>query len=82
MVLRRVTAFEATSETPIFQVWRSNDVLLEDCAGWGATDKTLQAYGSDRLHWYVPEEVEAIDRAKAAGAEILRDQLRKTMMGR
>jgi NAD(P)-dependent dehydrogenase (short-subunit alcohol dehydrogenase family) len=39
-----------------------------------------QAYGSERLHWYVPEEVEAIDRAKAAGAEVIRDQIRKAVM--
>ncbi len=38
-----------------------------------------QAYDSDRLHWYVPEEVEQIDRAKAAGAEPLREHLRKVL---
>ncbi|MFQ5698739.1 MAG: SDR family oxidoreductase [Myxococcota bacterium] len=35
-----------------------------------------EAYRSDRLHWYVPEEIGAIDRAKAAGAEAVRDQIR------
>jgi len=39
-----------------------------------------QAYGSDRLHWYVPEEVEGIDRAKAAGAELVREQIRKSVV--
>jgi NAD(P)-dependent dehydrogenase (short-subunit alcohol dehydrogenase family) len=38
-----------------------------------------EAYGSDRLHWYVPAEVEALDRARAAGAEGLREQIRKSM---
>ena len=38
-----------------------------------------QAYDSDRLHWYVPEEVEQLDRAKAGGAEVLREQLRKVL---
>lgn len=34
-----------------------------------------RAYHSDKLHWYVPEEIEALDRAKAAGAEAVRDQM-------
>ncbi|MBW2315645.1 MAG: SDR family NAD(P)-dependent oxidoreductase, partial [Deltaproteobacteria bacterium] len=37
----------------------------------------LEAYGSDRLHWYVPEEFENIERARAQGAEPLRDQFRR-----
>jgi NAD(P)-dependent dehydrogenase (short-subunit alcohol dehydrogenase family) len=39
-----------------------------------------EAYGSERLHWYVPEELEQVDRAKAAGAEPLRDHFRKTVL--
>ncbi|MEE9279866.1 MAG: SDR family oxidoreductase [Myxococcota bacterium] len=39
-----------------------------------------QAYGSDRLHWYVPEEIGELDRAKAAGAESVREQLRATLL--
>jgi NAD(P)-dependent dehydrogenase (short-subunit alcohol dehydrogenase family) len=35
-----------------------------------------QAYHSDRLHWYVPEEIGEIDRAKAASAEAVREQFR------
>jgi hypothetical protein len=30
------------------------------------------AYGSDRLHWYVPEEIGELDKAKAMGAEVVR----------
>jgi NAD(P)-dependent dehydrogenase (short-subunit alcohol dehydrogenase family) len=43
-----------------------------------------QAYNdeSGRLHWYVPEEIGMLDKAKAAGAETVRDQLRQTMMER
>lgn len=40
-----------------------------------------QAYGSDRLHWYVPEEMENVERARAGGAEPLRDQFKKTVLG-
>ena len=36
-----------------------------------------EAYGSDKLHWYVPEEVGDIDRLKATGAETLRDIIRQ-----
>jgi NAD(P)-dependent dehydrogenase (short-subunit alcohol dehydrogenase family) len=39
-----------------------------------------EAYGSDRLHWYVPEEMENIDRARAGGVEPLRDQFKKTVL--
>lgn len=43
-----------------------------------------QAYHDEtgRLHWYVPEEIGMIDKAKAAGAETVREQLRQTMMAR
>lgn len=34
------------------------------------------AYGSTRLHWYVPEEIGEIDRMKAGGAESMRDMMR------
>jgi len=40
-----------------------------------------QAYGSDRLHWYIPEEMENVERARAGGAEPLRDQFKKTVLG-
>ncbi|MEE8556985.1 MAG: SDR family oxidoreductase [Myxococcota bacterium] len=36
-----------------------------------------EAYHSNRLHWYVPPEIEQLDRAKAAGVEAVRDQMRK-----
>jgi NAD(P)-dependent dehydrogenase (short-subunit alcohol dehydrogenase family) len=39
-----------------------------------------EAYGSDRVHWYIPAEMEAVDKARAAGVEPLRDQLKKTML--
>ena len=43
-----------------------------------------QAYHDEsaRLHWYVPEEIGMIDKAKAAGAETVRDQLRQNLMAR
>ena len=31
------------------------------------------AYDSDRLHWYVPEEIEQIDKQKAESPEAMRD---------
>lgn len=34
-----------------------------------------EAYGSDRLHWYVPEEIEDRNRAAALNPEKLRDEL-------
>ncbi len=40
-----------------------------------------QAYASDRLHWYVPEEIGEIDRAKAAGAEAVRANLGSLLSG-
>lgn len=38
-------------------------------------DAVWRCYAGDsRMHWYVPEEVEGIDRAKAESPETLRDQ--------
>ena len=39
-----------------------------------------EAYGSDRVHWYIPAEMEAVVKARAAGVEPLRDQFKKTML--
>jgi NAD(P)-dependent dehydrogenase (short-subunit alcohol dehydrogenase family) len=39
-----------------------------------------QAYHSDRLHWYVPEEIAELDRAKALGAETVRDQMKAMLI--
>jgi NAD(P)-dependent dehydrogenase (short-subunit alcohol dehydrogenase family) len=39
-----------------------------------------EAYGSDRVHWYIPAEMEAVDKARAAGVEPLRDQFKKTVL--
>jgi NAD(P)-dependent dehydrogenase (short-subunit alcohol dehydrogenase family) len=39
-----------------------------------------EAYGSDRLHWYVPEEMENVERARAGGVEVLRDQFKKSIL--
>jgi NAD(P)-dependent dehydrogenase (short-subunit alcohol dehydrogenase family) len=36
-----------------------------------------RAYGSDRLHWYVPEDIGDLDRAAALNPEGFRDQLAK-----
>ena len=38
------------------------------------------AYHSEQLHWYVPEEIGDIDRAKAAGAELVREQWKKQVL--
>jgi NAD(P)-dependent dehydrogenase (short-subunit alcohol dehydrogenase family) len=35
------------------------------------------AYHSNKLHWYVPAEIEELDRAKAAGAEAVRARMRE-----
>jgi NAD(P)-dependent dehydrogenase (short-subunit alcohol dehydrogenase family) len=41
-----------------------------------------EAYaGSDRVHWYVPEEMENVERARAGGVEPLRDQFKKNLIG-
>jgi NAD(P)-dependent dehydrogenase (short-subunit alcohol dehydrogenase family) len=40
-----------------------------------------EAYGSDRVHWYIPEEMEKVEAARAGGVEPLRDQFRKTVLG-
>jgi NADP-dependent 3-hydroxy acid dehydrogenase YdfG len=34
-----------------------------------------EAYGSDKLHWYVPPEIEELDRAATLTPEVLREQL-------
>jgi len=40
-----------------------------------------EAYGSDRVHWYIPAEMEQVDRARGGGVEPLRDQFKKTVLG-
>jgi NAD(P)-dependent dehydrogenase (short-subunit alcohol dehydrogenase family) len=40
------------------------------------------AYHSDKLHYYVPDEIGDLDRAKAAGPEAYRDQMKQTMLAR
>jgi NAD(P)-dependent dehydrogenase (short-subunit alcohol dehydrogenase family) len=39
-----------------------------------------EAYGSDRVHWYIPGEMEGVDKARAGGVEPLRDQFKKTVL--
>jgi NAD(P)-dependent dehydrogenase (short-subunit alcohol dehydrogenase family) len=39
-----------------------------------------EAYGSDRVHWYVPEEMENVERARSGGVEPLRDQFKKNLL--
>ena len=41
-----------------------------------------EAYHSDRLHWYVPEEIGDLDRAKAAGPEQVRDRMKQMLFAR
>jgi NAD(P)-dependent dehydrogenase (short-subunit alcohol dehydrogenase family) len=40
-----------------------------------------EAYGSDRVHWYIPEEMEQVEAARAGGVEPLRDHFKKTVLG-
>ena len=40
-----------------------------------------EAYGSDRVHWYIPEEMENVEAARAGGVEPLRDHFKKTVLG-
>jgi len=35
-----------------------------------------RAYQEDRVHWYIPEEMEAVDRGRANGVEGLRDHFK------
>ena len=39
-----------------------------------------EAYGSDRVHWYIPAEMEAVDKGRAGGVEPLRDHFKKTVL--
>ncbi len=38
------------------------------------------AYGEDRVHWYIPEEMENVERGRAGGVEGMRDQFKKTIL--
>ena len=40
-----------------------------------------EAYGSDRVHWYIPAEMEGVDRARGGGVEGLRDHFKQTVLG-
>ncbi|MBC7102724.1 MAG: SDR family NAD(P)-dependent oxidoreductase [Parvibaculum sp.] len=50
----------------------------ENCivAKLDVTDK--DAYGSDKLHWYVPPELVELDKATGNAAEMVRDQIATT----
>jgi NAD(P)-dependent dehydrogenase (short-subunit alcohol dehydrogenase family) len=39
-----------------------------------------EAYDSDRVHWYIPGEMEGVEKARAGGVEPLRDQFKKTVL--
>lgn len=41
-----------------------------------------EAYQSEKLHWYVPEEIGELDKAKALGPEQYRDQMIKNLRQR
>jgi NAD(P)-dependent dehydrogenase (short-subunit alcohol dehydrogenase family) len=38
-----------------------------------------EAYGSDRLHWYIPTEMENAERARAGSIEAMRDAFKKSV---
>jgi len=39
-----------------------------------------EAYGSDRVHWYIPVEMEAVEKARAGGVEPLLNQFKKSVL--
>jgi len=43
-------------------------------------DCVWSAYGSDRLHWYVPPDIAWIDRMKAMAPRFTREQIRKRVL--
>jgi NAD(P)-dependent dehydrogenase (short-subunit alcohol dehydrogenase family) len=45
-------------------------------------DCVWEAYHSDKLHYYVPDEIGDLDRAKAAGPEAYRDQMKQNVLQR
>ena len=47
-------------------------------------DAVWRAYHEDKIHWYVPPEIEDIDRDKVVSPEAMRDQrveMMQLMMG-
>jgi NAD(P)-dependent dehydrogenase (short-subunit alcohol dehydrogenase family) len=40
-----------------------------------------EAYGADRVHWYIPAEMENVERGRAGGVEGMRDQFKKMLLG-
>jgi NAD(P)-dependent dehydrogenase (short-subunit alcohol dehydrogenase family) len=39
------------------------------------------AYGSEKIHWYVPPEIQWIDRIKGFSPEAIRKRIKKTVLG-
>ena len=93
---RAADVMPALTDTPILEATldysggeRPGVALKKTAAPEGATrlvqpeevaELVWEAYGSDRVHWYIPVEMEAIDKARAAGVEPLRDQFKKTLL--
>jgi hypothetical protein len=38
-----------------------------------------EAYNSDKLHWYVPEEIGELDKAAGNNPELVREQISQMM---
>lgn len=49
ITVRRVTVQESNGSCPLVHVYRSTNVLVEDCAAWGASDGVFVSYGSQRV---------------------------------
>jgi NAD(P)-dependent dehydrogenase (short-subunit alcohol dehydrogenase family) len=54
--------------------------ILESTLDCSVAELVWEAYCSDRVHWYIPAEMEGVDKARAGGVEPLRDQFKKTVL--
>jgi NAD(P)-dependent dehydrogenase (short-subunit alcohol dehydrogenase family) len=59
---------------------RSSEGTFRLMPAEAVAETVWQAYNSNRIHWYVPEELEVIDRARGNGAEAARDELFKQLL--
>ena len=94
---RAADVMPALVDTPILEATLDHSsgelpgvVMKQNAAPEGATrlvppeevaELVWEAYGSDRVHWYIPAEMESVDRARASGVEPLRDHFKKTVLG-
>jgi len=62
---------EAKAGAPTEGMWRLTPPMEVAKAVWGA-------YHSDKIHWYVPSELEAYDAMQTSNPEAIRDQMLST----